>query len=66
MSFANDYVLNCASYLQPIREFVCFITVENNKSKDKESNSIQNGDQQSVSGGKSSSRATVQWDYQSE
>ena len=65
MSFANDYVLNCASYLQQIREFVCFITVENNKSKDNESNLIQNGDQQSVSGGNSSSRATVQRDYQS-
>ena len=64
MSFDNDYVLNCASYLQQIREFVCFITVENNKSKDKESNSIQNGDKQSVSGGKSSSQATVQQDYQ--
>ena len=65
MSFANDYILNCTSYLQQIKEFFCFITVENNKSKDKESNSTQNGDQQCVSGGNASSRATVQRDYQS-
>ena len=65
MSLASDYMLNFASYIQQIKEFVCFITVESNKSKDKESNSIQNGDQQSVSGGNASSQATVQRDDQS-
>ena len=44
---------------------MCYITVEDNKSKDKESTLTQNGDQQSNSGVHDSDQAIVQMDYQS-
>ena len=65
MSLANDYMLNFASYIQQIKEFVCFVTVESNKSKDRESTSTQNDDKQSNSGAHVSGQATAQLDYQS-
>ena len=44
---------------------MCFITVEDNKSKDRESTSTQNGQQQSNSGAHISGQATDQVGYQS-
>ena len=45
--------------------YLCYITVEDNKSKDKESTLTQNGDQQSNSGVHDSDQAIVQMVYQS-
>ena len=44
---------------------MCFITVEDNKSKDRESTSTQNDQQQSNSGAHISGQATDQLGYQS-
>ena len=44
---------------------MCYITLEDNKSKDRESTSTQNDDQQSNSGVHASDQARVQLDYQS-
>ena len=46
-------------------KYLCFITVEDNKSKDRESSSTQNDDQQSNSGAHVSGQATDQFGYQS-
>ena len=46
-------------------KYLCFITVEDKKLKDRENTLTQNDDQQSNSGAHSSCQATVQLGYQS-
>ena len=53
-------------YLSPSSiKYFCYITIEDNKSKDRESTSTKNGDQQSNSGVHASDQAIAQLDYQS-
>ena len=43
-------------------KYLCYITVEDKKLKDRESTSTQNDDQQSISDAHTSGQATVQLD----
>ena len=46
-------------------KYLCYITVEDNKSKDRENTSTQNDDQQSNSGVHASDQTIAQLDYKS-